>query len=153
MMQPASNPKTVDIAGWARYQPSRSAPWDLRRVFHLHRRSAFGATWQELRRDLDERPGPSIDRILSGKTRRSLPPDFAHTADLLAEEALSAGDAGRLKSWWVYRMLWGPDPLGEKLTLLWHNHFATSNAKVGYPTAMWRQNELFRKLGRGPFGE
>ena len=27
-------------------------------------------------------------------------------------------------------MLCGPDPLGERLTLLWHDHFATSNEKV-----------------------
>src|SRR5262249_55231055 len=44
-------------------------------------------------------------------------------------------------------------PLAERLTLLWHNHFATSNLKVENLTLMWRQNELFRKLGRGPFGE
>jgi hypothetical protein len=50
-------------------------------------------------------------------------------------------------------MLFGPDPLGERLTLLWHNHFATSNAKVGDLGAMRRQTELFRTLGRGPFGE
>ena len=27
-------------------------------------------------------------------------------------------------------MLFGPDPLTERLTLMWHNHFATSNLKV-----------------------
>src|SRR5262249_52775177 len=57
----------------------------------------------------------------------------------------------RLKAWWVYRMLFGPDPLGERLTLLWHNHFATSAAKVG--TAVHRQNDLFRAHARAPFGD
>ena len=50
-------------------------------------------------------------------------------------------------------MLFGPDPLTERLTLLWHDHFATSNRKVDNLALMRRQNELFRKLGRGPFGE
>jgi uncharacterized protein (DUF1800 family) len=50
-------------------------------------------------------------------------------------------------------MLFGPDPLGERLTLLWHNHFATSNLKVQDPPALFRQNELFRRLARAPFGE
>ncbi len=50
-------------------------------------------------------------------------------------------------------MLFGPDPLTERLTLMWHNHFATSNLKVSNLAFMRRQNELFRKLGRGPFGE
>jgi uncharacterized protein (DUF1800 family) len=48
-------------------------------------------------------------------------------------------------------MFLGPDPLAERLTLFWHNHFATSAAKVG--TAVYRQNEIFRAFGRGPFGE
>ena len=26
-------------------------------------------------------------------------------------------------------MLFAPDPLGERLTLMWHNHFATSNSR------------------------
>src|SRR5258708_3833027 len=46
-----------------------------------------------------------------------------------------------------------PDPLGERLTLLWHNHFATSNSKINYPHTMRRQNEIFRKYCRSPFGE
>ncbi|HLJ96391.1 MAG TPA: DUF1800 domain-containing protein [Gemmataceae bacterium] len=143
-----------EVSGsWDAYKPSTQVPWTLRHVVHLHRRAGFAATWDELQRDLSDGPGPSIDRILAGKSRLRVPDDFAGTADLLAGEALRAVDTGRLKAWWVYRMLWGPDPLGEKLTLVWHNHFATSNAKIGYPTAMWRQNQLFRKYGRGPFGE
>jgi uncharacterized protein (DUF1800 family) len=50
-------------------------------------------------------------------------------------------------------MFAGPDPLTERLALLWHNHFATSNDKVNDPEAMRAQNELFRKHGRGPFGK
>jgi uncharacterized protein (DUF1800 family) len=50
-------------------------------------------------------------------------------------------------------MLFGPDPLGERLALTWHNHFATSNAKVDDLSAMRRQNELFRSFARKPFGE
>jgi uncharacterized protein (DUF1800 family) len=50
-------------------------------------------------------------------------------------------------------MYWGPDPLGERLTLLWHNHFATSNEKVKDLRAMRRQNEVFRRHARAPFGK
>jgi uncharacterized protein (DUF1800 family) len=48
-------------------------------------------------------------------------------------------------------MLYGPDPLTERLTLLWHNHFATSNEKVRSLGKMHRQNELFRAHARAPF--
>ncbi len=139
---------------WAPYVPDDRSPWDLRRVVHLHRRAGFAATWGEIRRDLKDGPQAGIDRVLAGKAATDgVPADFATTADLLGESAASSGDPARLKAWWVYRMLYGPDPLTERLALLWHNHFATSNLKVEDLGAMRRQNELFRKLGRGPFGE
>jgi uncharacterized protein (DUF1800 family) len=139
---------------WAPYKPDDKMPWDLRRVVHLHCRAGFAATWSEIQRDLKDGPKPSIDRLLGGKARGPfVPPDFERVATLLADAAVSAGDPARLKAWWVYRMLFGPDPLGERLTLMWHNHFATSNAKVDDLAAMRRQNDLFRALGRNPFDE
>jgi uncharacterized protein (DUF1800 family) len=139
---------------WAPYVPSAQAPWDLRRVVHLHRRAGFAATWNEIQRDLKDGPRASLDRVLAGKAvSEGVPPEFAPTADLLAESAAASRDATRLKAWWVYRMLFGPDPLAERLALLWHNHFATSNLKVDNLPAMRAQNELFRRLGRRPFGE
>ncbi len=50
-------------------------------------------------------------------------------------------------------MLESPDPLGERLALMWHNHFATSNGKVNDLGAMRRQNDLMRRYARAPFGE
>ena len=50
---------------WARYQPSADDPWDLRKVAHLHRRAGFGATRDELLRDLEAGPIASVDRLLS----------------------------------------------------------------------------------------
>ena len=50
-------------------------------------------------------------------------------------------------------MLFGPDPLGERLTLALHNHFATSNGKVQDAGAMRRQNDTFRKNAKASFGD
>jgi uncharacterized protein (DUF1800 family) len=121
-------------------------------VVHLHRGAGFAATWEELHRDLKDGPGPAVERLLAGQSRsRGVPDDFAAHAARLARLAVAGGDLGRLKAWWAYRMLLGPDPLAERLTLFWHNHFATSATKVGM--AVYRQNEVFREFGRGPFGE
>ena len=49
-------------------------------------------------------------------------------------------------------MLATPDPLTERATLMWHDHFATSQLKVDDVALMHRQNETFRRLGMGPFG-
>jgi uncharacterized protein (DUF1800 family) len=120
-------------------------------VVHLHRRAGFAATWKELQRDLADGPAGSIDRLLAGRSRsQGVPEEFDSFAQTLAE---NADEAGRLKAWWFYRMLLGPNPLTERLTLLWHNHFATGNDKVRDLAALRRQNETFRKLARAPFAK
>jgi hypothetical protein len=154
-MKPPSPPLPSAASGqWAVYEPNAKAPWDLRRVVHLHRRAGFAATWSEIQRDLKDGPQASVDRVLSGRaSAEGVPSDFAPTSDLLGESAAASRDPARLKAWWVYRMLFGPDPLTEKLALMWHNHFATSNLKVDNLPAMKAQNDLIRKHARAPFGE
>src|SRR5438876_7648667 len=143
----------MSMSQWAPYAPDAGSPWDLRRVVHLHRRAGFAATWAEIQRDLKGGPTVSIDRLLKGTASDHTPPGFAATADLLADAAVAAGDIGRLKAWWFYRMLFGPDPLGEKLTLFWHDHFATANSKVQDPGLMRRQNDTLRRHARGKFAD
>src|SRR5216684_2615354 len=126
---------------WTSYKPDDNMPWNLCRVVHLHHRAGFAATWIEVQRDLKDGPKASIDRLLKRTATAHTPDGFDATADLLADAAVAAGELGRLKAWWMYRMLFGPDPLGEKMTLVWHNHFATSNAKVQDAGAMRRQND------------
>jgi len=54
-----------------------------------------------------------------------------------------------LRGWWLERMVKGPRPLQEKLTLFWHGHFATSMQKVRDTYFMWLQNETFRRHAAG----
>ena len=139
---------------WSAYRPSASAPWDLARAWTLRRRAGFAATWDELQRDLESGPDASVDRVLNGTGRiQGTLAEFATTADLLGDAAASGGDIRRLQAWWLFRMLFTPDPLTERLTLVWHNHFATSQLKVEDVDAMRRQNETFRRHARGPFGD
>jgi uncharacterized protein (DUF1800 family) len=153
-MKPSTDTKAPGPReAWAPYKPTDESPWDLRRVVHLHHRAGFAATWTEVQRDLKDGPKASVERLLKGTAGAHTPEGFAATADLLADAAVAAGDLGRLKAWWLYRMLFGPDPLGEKLTLVWHNHFATSNAKVHDVGAMRRQNDTLRKHARAPFAD
>jgi hypothetical protein len=144
----------MKTSAWTPYRPSSSAPWDLARVWTLRRRAGFAATWRELERDLADGPGLAVDRILTGSCRLDgVPGDFDRTADLLGEAAISATDARRLQAWWLYRALFTPNPLLERLTLMWHDHFATSQLKVDDVAAMHGQNETLRRLARGPFGD
>jgi uncharacterized protein (DUF1800 family) len=139
---------------WSPYVPSRSAPWNLARAWTLRRRAGFAATWPELERDLAGSPGAAVDRVLSGQCRTiGVPAEFNSTAALLGDAATGSSDPRRLEAWWLYRALFTPDPLGERLTLAWHDHFATSQVKVDDVAAMRAQNDTFRQLGRGPFGD
>ena len=148
-MMTSEDSRSTDV--WERYEPTAEAPWDLRRVVHLHRRAGLGANWGEIRRDLAEGPEASVGRLLDGHARPFDPKktaEFERMASVLGEAAVASSDPGRLKAWWFYRLLFSPDPLGERLTLMWHNHFATSILKVGDPTVMRRQNEVLRSLAR-----
>src|SRR5262249_23947810 len=69
----------------------------------------------------------------------------------LAEVIARANNGQQARGWWLYRMLYGPQPLHEKLTLFWHNHFATSNAKVQNAGFMIGQYELLRRHALGNF--
>jgi uncharacterized protein (DUF1800 family) len=137
---------------WAPYVPEGKTPWTLRRVFHLHRRAGFAATWDELQRDLKDGPAASVDRLLAGRASVA-PANFTSTADHLADAAVAGSNISRLKAWWFYRMLFGPDPLTERLTLFWHDHFATANSKVQDAALMYRQNDSLRRHARGKFAD
>ncbi len=145
---------TASTSPWSEWRPSAGEPWDLRRAQHLHRRAGFAAMWDELQRNLKDGPRAAIDRLLKGKSCTSgVPADFDALSRLIGDAAVAAGNANRLKAWWLYQMIFSPDPLRERLALLWHNHFATSNLKVESTAAMRRQNELLRKFGRARFAQ
>jgi uncharacterized protein (DUF1800 family) len=53
--------------------------------------------------------------------------------------------------WWLDRMVRTSRPLVERMALVWHDWFATSNNGVGSQRLMLDQNQLFRQRGLGSF--
>jgi len=51
--------------------------------------------------------------------------------------------------WWLDRMVRSDQPLVERMSLVWHDWFAT--AGIGQTSLNLKQNELFRKRGLGSF--
>ena len=95
-----------------------------------------------------------MNRLLEGTCRAGgVPSNFESLSHTIGDAAISSGNPERLKAWWLYRCLYSPRPLEERLTLMWHNHFATSNSKVLDLTLMKQQNETLRRYGLSPFGE
>jgi hypothetical protein len=55
--------------------------------------------------------------------------------------------------WWLDRMVRTSRPLVERMTLIWHDWFATSNEGVGSQRLMLDQNDLFRSHALGAFDQ
>jgi len=133
---------------WERYRPTDQSPWDLKKVGHLYRRASFGATWAELETALKEGPDKTIDRLFqAGPGQKTLDEQTARLARTIAQ----ANGGQQASAWWLYRMLYSGQPLREKLTLFWHNHFATSNTKVANAGFMLGQYELMHRNALGSF--
>lgn len=65
---------------------------------------------------------------------------------------LTPGDQwGHDHLWWFDRMVRSTHPLQERMTLVWHDWFATSNEGVGSQPLMLNQNRLFRRFATGSF--
>jgi uncharacterized protein (DUF1800 family) len=60
---------------------------------------------------------------------------------------------GHDQLWWLDRMVRTTKPLHERMTLVWHDWFATSRDGVDSTRLMLRQNQLFRRTGLGSFLE
>jgi uncharacterized protein (DUF1800 family) len=142
----ADETKKIDPRwAWQPYRPSAQAPWNVRRVGHLYRRATFGATLADLEAGLKNGPQKTIDAILTGGPGQTRP------GQDLAETLARSNDGARLRAWWLARMLHTPHPLREKMTLFWHNHFATSNAKVQNARFMLLQYTLLHRHALGRF--
>jgi len=59
--------------------------------------------------------------------------------------------ARELRNWWIEEMIVTDQPLVERMTLFWHNHFTSSLQKVRFPPALYFQNVLFRRQALGNF--
>ncbi|MCE9530050.1 MAG: DUF1800 domain-containing protein [Planctomycetes bacterium] len=130
---------------WAEWKPSVQDPFSARWAAHLYRRAGFGCTPTELNEAVKSGLEATFERMLAApKTPlKPLPP--------LNTPELPAGGI-QLRATWLQRMLSGIEPIAERLTFFWHNHFATSLAKIQNAKLMQRQNDLIRKHALGKFG-
>jgi hypothetical protein len=148
------------------WQPASKNTWNLKWAAHLYRRAAFAvppsdveaepqSAWDALQASVKRGLSDSLEELLEGKSGQDefngLMDNVGETVAKNSRELFERPSAEKLQGWWLYRMLYTPHPLLERCTLMWHNHFATSLAKVGRPLLMFRQNQLLRKHALGKF--
>ena len=134
---------------WQRFEPSDDHPWDRRSAAHLMRRAGFAASSEQLDRCLKTSPAELVKSLV----HREEPAEFSAKMQQMMRTLVSGNEPRSLTAGWLYRMLYTPHPLLEKMTLFWHGHFATSGAKVQNAELMLDQHQLLRANALGSFAE
>ncbi len=136
---------SMDPEQLAPWEPDRGA-WNLAAAHHLLVRSGFGAKPGEAEGLLRGSVDDAIERVFA---------QDAHDPRLVqgVEAILASGQMDSLQAWWMSLILRGGAPLRERVTLMWHDHFATSMEKVEDHRMMHNQVQLFRDQGLGDFRE
>ncbi len=132
------------------FEPTVQRPWDRVAAAHLLRRAGFEPSEAEVRSALQQSPGEVVARLIRD-TRESERHDELDQRG--ATLATRSNEIGPLRGWWLLRMRHTLRPLHARMALFWHNHFATSNAKVRSPGMMLQQLRTFERFGLGGFGQ
>jgi uncharacterized protein (DUF1800 family) len=118
---------------------------------HLLRRAGFGGTPDEID-DLVSRGREAAVDFLINYTQidnSAMEGLLASSFDFSDQQDINNGE---IRRWWYTRMFTTRRQFEEKLTLFWHNHFATSSAKV-QDFFMFNQNNLLRANALGRFDD
>jgi hypothetical protein len=144
-------------------KPIAAGQWDYAKARHLLVRAGFGGPPEEVARLHGMGLHAAVDFLVNYHAQppsnvlfdcRPLERPMAFEGLLegaeqnqLANERNSReqGQLAALRYWWLRRMAETARPLEEKLTLFWHDHFATGiYDKINWVHPMYKQNELFR---------
>jgi hypothetical protein len=141
---PADLSQVDPVEAWKPWEPA-AGEWTRKWAAHLFRRAAFGATPAEI----DAAVADGLPKTLAKLTAGA--PDAAEMLELVNETGKYIDNPADLRAWWLYAIFEGGHPLREKMTLFWHNHFATSYAKIRSTKLMYEQNVTLRKHALGKF--
>ncbi|KAF0242391.1 MAG: hypothetical protein FD180_3940 [Planctomycetota bacterium] len=121
---------------------------EKQQIAHLFRRAGFGGTMKELETARREGYAATLERFLAFESvADDVEGDLADVQDGL----LDLKNIEDVRTAWCYRMARTARPLQERMTLFWHNHFATGAGKVEQAMLMHQQIALFRRYAAGNF--
>src|SRR5262249_32772386 len=128
---------------------------------HLLRRMGFGGTSDEINNLMSMGREGAVDHLvnygniddsaLTGAAGDGISPAFnASSFDFSDPNNNTNFNDNEIKRWWMTRMVLTKRQFQEKMTLFWHNHFATALSKVARQY-MYLQNLAFRNHGLDQF--
>ena len=125
---------------------TRHDRWTQAHVERLFWRAGFGATRREARYWAGRSKAETIDWLLRGGAG---PPRPRFPKPQLDGKPLDpVNEYGQDVLWWLDKMVRTPRPLVEKMTLFWHDHFATLDQDRPLQLA---QNKMLRRDALGSF--
>lgn len=140
--------------------------WTRTEAAHLLRRTMFGATQADIDHLLTLTPDQAVNELLNNSAGTPLPPLNNYGTQTNPDPNVPVGttwvndtypctlNAARRKSlqaWWISNMLGQVVSLEQKMTLFWHNHFATELNSYGDPRPGYRYLETIRTNALGNF--
>jgi uncharacterized protein (DUF1800 family) len=146
-----------------------SGPWDIEAVVHLLKRTMFGAAPQDVAHFQAMTMSQAVDELLNPTAPLPAPPlkDYDTSGADLPDTAVAAGTTwindyandgtigGRriesLKKWGMGVLINQDRSIREKMTLFWHNHFATESTVIGDPNFLYKHHLLLRSYALGNF--
>ena len=144
-----------------------AAAWDESTLRHLLRRTLFGFKQEDINVWKGKTMAEVVQLLLS-PSPAPLPPVNNYNDASFSDPTVPAGQTwvnapydgnanGRrnssLKSWWIGNLIQQTSSVHEKMTLFWHNHFATEAVDVNDARYMYRYYSLLRKYALGNFKE
>ncbi len=133
------------------YRPGSDGPFGPEQAARLFRRLTFGAPPDRILEVAARGLPQTLDAIFQPPPSNHPRWKAYHRMLTHGDRAARRGDLEGMQSAWVARSLTTPFPIAERVSLFWHDHFATAASKVTDLPAMQRQNRLFLTAGLGAF--
>lgn len=159
-------------AGIAKIQSDLSpyaGAWDTPQITHLLRRTGFGAKKSDIDYLSGLSPMQAVDYILDIPSTQPAPPVNNYNA-VMNDSNVPAGQTwvtqsitngfdptinnlrlDSLRSWWIGLMINDGPHIREKMTLFWHNHFATEANVVAIAQGLYNNYAMLRANCLGNF--
>lgn len=130
---------------------------------HLLRRTLFGASLEDMAHFKNKTLSEVVDALLDVSTTPPSPP-VNHYNSRVTDPTIAPGETWvnevqysnlgnvrreSLRAWWLGLMLNQDRTILEKLTLFWHNHFATEFGVVNSPYYLYHHHALIRANAMG----
>ena len=122
---------------------------DIALMAHLMRRAGFGASRQELERRAAVGYEQTVEELLDPDAQE--PVDIYDFWRYFNYQWKPGTLNGVGQSSWVWRMINTRAPLQEKMTIFWHQIFATGVSKVDHFDEITDMIDLFREKGLGKY--